>query len=99
MSGDAVKDVRDQLVEHVGFMRRYRDPDWNLAQEIIAHRRQCLANFLDEEDEFWIDRARKLEALADREGVPLVDEQPIRAVTAIVAERERKRREGSKAHT
>jgi hypothetical protein len=95
----SVKDVRAQLVEHVGFMKRYRKPDWHLAEEIVWHRRQCLANYLDEENTYWIDRARVVEQLADAEAVSLVDEQSIKAVLGIVAERERKRREEAHART
>lgn len=92
-----VKDVREQLVAHVGFMRQYRDPEWHLADEIIWHRRQCLQSFLDEEQDYWLDRARVIEQLAESEGVSLVDEQSAKAVVAIVAERERKRRDEARA--
>jgi hypothetical protein len=88
-----VQDVRNQLVDHVRFMKRYRDPGWRMADEIVAHRRQCLANFLAAEEPHWLERVKVLDQIADAEGVPLVDEQSVRDVMSVVVDRERKRRE------
>lgn len=85
---DDLSGLRKELVQVVGFTRRYRDPDWSLADSLVHHRRQCLQNYMDDHESFWIDRVKLLDQLADREGISLAGEESARdAVMAVAAKR------------
>jgi len=84
--------LEKEFAEYVALRQRLRDDDSRFADVLLAHRRQCMTNLSDSEDMMWADRIRLVDRLADRKGLVLADERPLRYVLDEIAERERKRR-------
>ena len=86
---DELDTLEKQLASYVAFCRRHIDPHYSLRDALIRHRRRCLENLLDEGKDYWAERVRLLDRLADRKGVPLVDEPSLRSVLDELSARER----------
>jgi len=89
---DPLDILEKELAEYVDFRRRLGNDDFRFVDALLGHRRQCMANLSDSEDEMWADRVRSLDRLAERKGIPLGEERALRFVLDEIAERERKRR-------
>jgi hypothetical protein len=92
MTQNGLDVLEKELAEYVDLRRRLGSEDFRFVDALLGHRRQCMANLSDSEDEMWADRVRSLDRLAERKGVVLADERPVRYVLDEIAERERKRR-------
>jgi hypothetical protein len=90
---DELEVLETELAGYVDLRRRIGKGDYRFADALIGHRRQAIENLLSDEDlGIWPDRIRLLDRLAERKGVVLADERPLRFVLDEIAERERKRR-------
>lgn len=88
-----LEEVRKELAAYVSFRRRTQDPDYSLGDALLEHRRGCLQNLSDSEDQYWAERVKVLDRLAAQIGAPSIDEPALRFVQAEVEARERRRRE------
>jgi hypothetical protein len=89
---DPLEDLAKELSEYVSLRRRLDAENYTLADALIAHRGQAIENLRDSSDPFWIERTQLLDRLADKRGIPLVNEENLRFVLDELAERERRRR-------
>jgi hypothetical protein len=90
---DPLEDLEKELAEFVSLRRRLDAEGYTLADALLDHRRQALANLRDSQgDPFWIERTKLLDRLAERRGIPLVNEENLRFVEDELRERERRRR-------
>jgi hypothetical protein len=92
MTQNGLDVLEKELAEYVDLRRRLGSEDFRFVDALLGHRRQCMANLSDSEDEMWADRMRWLERLAERKGLVLADERPLRYMLDEIVERERKRR-------
>lgn len=90
---DPLEDLEKELAEYASLRRRLDAEGYTLADALIAHRRQAIENLRDSQgDPFWIERIKLLDRLAERRGIPLVNEENLRFVENELRERERHRR-------
>jgi hypothetical protein len=88
---DALKELEDELVSYVGLDKRLGRAE-RLADILVAHRRQCLANLRDDESPTWAERIRLLDQLAATRSIRLEEEEQLRFILDEISERERARR-------
>ena len=59
---------------------------------LLDHRRQCLENLRDSGDDFWVNRVKLLDRLAEHKGIPMYDQPNLQWVIDGLREQERQRR-------
>jgi len=89
---DPLKSMEEELRYYVGLQHRLGQDGFHFEDALIGHRRRCIENLLEDEDELWAERVRHLDQLAMANGIRLENEPTLKEALAVVAERERKRR-------
>lgn len=85
-------ELRKEL-EHVAAVYRdiHADDGFTWRDTLLQHRRQCIENLRDSEDDWWAERVKLLDAIAEHEGIPLAYETSLRWVLDGLDERRRSR--------
>ena len=79
---DPQRDLEQGLNGYAAFRRRYGEPEYAFEDALREHRRQVLANMIDDSDPGWMIRNGQLEKLAEAKGVTLAGEPTVADVLA-----------------